>query len=52
MLKHARKKSADDIQKYFSYFFQQIGFDISRKLSSKHDLNENAYFLGKIIQIF
>ena len=37
------------ILKYFSYFFQQIGFDISCKLSLKETIcmNVKAYFLGR-----
>ena len=38
MLSKLGKISADKILKYFSYFSQKIGFDISWK----------AYFLGKI----
>ena len=38
------KIAADDILKYFSYFSQKIGFDISCKLSP----NVKACFLGKV----
>ena len=37
--------------KYFSYFFQKIGFDISCKLSLQFEWNLKAYFGAKVRKI-
>ena len=48
------KSSADDILKWFSYFTQETGFDISHKLSSEETICMKCeiLFSGKIKKIF
>ena len=51
MLSMLNNFSADEILKYFSYFSEEIGFDISCKLSPKLCKIVSSNFLRKIRKI-